>query len=248
MRQLRDTGLVAAVLLLTATAGFAQATWQPTPAPARTAESEEWYRSGEPIPWGDELYYQAGAAVFFNRYQMVRSGSYRGIPLYTDSTQDASGIVYVPAGGGLMQPYERRRTGGLAGTTGNRAPSFPVGIAAEGIVERPTEPSPSPFDGGRTQIVEPVPTTGRSIVEAPRPAPGSVLRPKGINGVWITYDGHQWFATGKAVRLGSDFKEAGQYKGFPVYRREHDDGQIYLPTAQGMVAPYSLRDGTGDRR
>ena len=77
--------------------------------------------------------------MFFNRYQMVRSGSYRGIGLYTDSTQDASGIVYVPVAGGLMQPYERRRTGDLAGTTGNRAPSFPVGIAAEGIAERPVE-------------------------------------------------------------------------------------------------------------
>jgi hypothetical protein len=179
---------------------------------------------------------------------MVRSGSYRGIGLYTDSTQDASGIVYVPAGGGLMQPYERRRTGGLAGTTGNQAPSFPVGIAAEGIAERPVETAPSQSDEERAQIVEAVPTTGRSIVEAPRPAPGSVLRPKGINGVWITYEGHQWFAAGKAVRLNSDFKEAGQYKGFPVYRRGHDDGQIYLPTAQGMVAPYSMRDGTDDRR
>ena len=69
---------------------IAQATWQPTPAPVTTAENEAWYRSGEPIPWGDEVYYQAGAAVFFNRYQMVRSGWHRGIGLYTDSTQDAA--------------------------------------------------------------------------------------------------------------------------------------------------------------
>ena len=76
----------------------AQTTWQPTPAPTTTAENEAWYRSGEPIPYGDTLYYSAGATVFFNRYQMVRSGTYRGIPLYTDSTQDSFGIIYVPIG------------------------------------------------------------------------------------------------------------------------------------------------------
>ena len=38
---------------------------------------------------------------------------------------------------------------------------------------------------------------------SPSPRAGSVVRPKGINGVWITYDGQRWFAAGKAVRLDS---------------------------------------------
>ena len=248
MRHLREISLTIAWLALAPGLAIAQATWQPTPAPVTTAENEAWYRSGEPIPWGDEVYYQAGAAVFFNRYQMVRSGSYRGIGLYTDSTQDAAGIVDVPVAGGLMQPYERRRTGALAGTTGNRAPSFPVGIAAEGITERSVEPTPSRFEDRSLESLQPVPTAGRSIVEAPRPAPGTVVRPKGINGVWITYDGRRWFATGKAVRLDSDFKRTGEYRGFPIYRRGQNDDYIYLPTAEGMVAPYTLRADAGERR
>ena len=96
-----------------------QATWQPTPAPTTTAENEAWYRNAEPIPYGDTLYYQAGATVFFNRYQMVRSGAYRGIPLYTDSTQDPFSIIYVPIGRSDAA-VQRRLTGDLAGTTESR--------------------------------------------------------------------------------------------------------------------------------
>ena len=82
--------------------------------------------------------------------------------------------------------------------------------------------------------------TGRSIVEAPRGTAGSVVRPVGINGVWITYEGQRWFAGGKAVRLDASFSAAGRYHGFPVYRRSADE-RIYLPTAEGMVAPYTRR-------
>ena len=235
-------------LVLTALLAFvpvvasAQATWQPTPAPTTTAENEAWYRSGEPIPYGDTLYYSAGATVFFNRYQMVRSGTYRGIPLYTDSTQDPFGIIYVPIGGGLMQPYERRRTGDLAGTTGNRAPSFPVAIGAEAGAAQPEIASteqvvPEEPSADELAIVS---MAGRSIVEAPRGTAGSVARPVGINGVWITYQGQRWFAGGKAVRLDASFAAAGRYHGYPVYRRSGDE-RVYLPTAEGMVAPYTRR-------
>ena len=234
-------------LVLTALLAFvpvvasAQTTWQPTPAPTTTAENEAWYRNGEPIPYGDTLYYSAGATVFFNRYQMVRSGTYRGIPLYTDSTQDTFGIIYVPIGHGLLQPYERRRTGDLAGTTGNRAPSFPVAIGAEAGAERPEVASlrPVPEETPVDELTG-VGMTGRSIVEAPRGTAGSVARPVGVNGVWITYEGQRWFAGGKAVRLDTSFSAAGRYHGFPVYRRSADE-RIYLPTAEGMVAPYTRR-------
>jgi len=243
VRRVHELVLAAALLACVPAGAVAQATWQPTPAPTTTAENEPWFRNAEPIPWGDTLYYQAGATVFFNRYQMVRSGSYRGIPLYTDTTLDPLGIIYVPIGGGLMQPYERRRTGDLAGTTGNRAPSFPVAIAAEAA----SEPEPVIPEAQATEEVMSeeelmaVATTGRSIAEAPRAAPGSVRRPVGINGVWITYDGQRWFADGKAVRLDSHFfTRSGRYHDFPIYRRSGDD-RLYLPTAEGMVAPYARR-------
>jgi hypothetical protein len=233
--------VLTAVLACVPAMASGQATWQPTPAPTTTAENEAWYRNAEPIPWGDTLYYQAGATVFFNRYQMVRSGAYRGIQLYTDSTQDPFGIIYVPIAGGLMQPYERRRTGDLAGTTGNRAPSFPVAIGAEAAAEQPAIPTTEavpeePSVDGLTAVA----MTGRSIVEAPRGTAGSVARPVGINGVWITYEGQRWFAGGKAVRLDPSFAAAGRYHGFPIYRRSSDE-RIYLPTAEGMVAPYTRR-------
>jgi hypothetical protein len=233
-----------ALILMAAAAGFArtahaQATWQPTPAPAVSAENETWYQQDEPIRWSGEYYYRAGAQVFFNQYQMVSAGSFRGIPLYTDATLDPLGIVYVPIGRGLLQPYERRRNGDLAGTTGNRAPSFPTSIGAEGYVERTDAPVPEPRP---VAIEEPeVALTPRSVVEAPRPSPGTVERPKGINGVWVTYDGRRMFSAGQAVPLDSHFRQIGTYNGFPVYRRDDEQGTIYIPTADGMAAPYSER-------
>lgn len=233
-------GLVLAVAIVgCARAAGAQATWQPTPAPTVSAENEQWYQQDEPIRWSGEYYYRAGAQVFFNQYQMMRAGSYRGVPLFTDATSDPLAIVYVPIGRGLMQPYERRRTGDLAGTTGNRAPSFPTSIGAEGFVERTDRPVPEPR-AVASEAPEPPPAP-RSIVEAPRPAPGTVERPKGINGVWVTYEGRRMFSAGQAVPLGAHFRQIGIYKGFGVYRRDNEKGTIYIQTAGGSAAPYAER-------
>jgi hypothetical protein len=137
-----------------------------------------------------------------------------------------------------MQPYERRRTGALAGTTGSRAPSFPTDIAAEGYAE----PVPVALTAPRPaeEETEVVPETARSIIEAPRP-PAATARPKGINGVWITYEGKRWFSAGKAVPRVTQFQQSGMFQGFPVYRRPDTPDTIYIPTADGMVAPYRIR-------
>jgi hypothetical protein len=66
--------------------------------------------------------------VFFNGNAMVRTGYYNGVPLYADTTVEPYSVILVPVGRGVMQPYERRRRGDLAGTTGSRAPSFPVDV------------------------------------------------------------------------------------------------------------------------
>src|SRR5260370_5765385 len=105
--------LLALALLLTPCAAYAQAVWQPTPPPLVTAENETWYRAGAPIDWNGGLYYPAGAPVAFNPYQMVRVGSYRGLPLYTDATLEPHSIAFVPISGGRLQPAGRPRTGGL---------------------------------------------------------------------------------------------------------------------------------------
>jgi hypothetical protein len=141
--------LVVAAVLFPSAAG-AQVTWQPAAPPLVTAENETWYRAGNAIEWNGELYYPAGAPEAFNRYQMVRSGSYRGIPLYTDTTLEPYSIVFVPIAGGRMQPYERPRTGMLAGSVGSRTSSFPtstateqsgaLGVTAEGFVVQAAAP------------------------------------------------------------------------------------------------------------
>jgi hypothetical protein len=228
------------MLSVSAVPARGQTMWQPTPPPAVTAENEAWFQSGEPIMFLDSYYYRAGAQVFLNRYQMVQTGSYRGIPVYADTTQDPYNVIYVPVGHGLLQPYERRRTGELAGTTGSRAPSFPTSIAAEGYIDRSAPAvTSSPTISEESVVPDVVPMTGRSIAEAPREAPGSVPRPKGINGVWVTVDGKKWFSDGKAVKLDQSFTKAGTYHGFPVYRQDNDRDTIFVPTADGMVAPYS---------
>ena len=229
--------VLAAALVCGAPALASAQMWQPTPPPNVSAENEPWYQVAEPIVFLDAAYYRAGAPVHFNQYQMVRAGAYRGFPIYVDSTLDPYNIIYVPMGHGLLQPYERRRTGSLAGTTGNRAPSFPTSRPGEGY----TESYPSNLTSAPEGLYspEPVATTGRSIVEAPVAAAGTIVRPKGINAVWIDYDSKRWYSAGKAIRVDRAFKEIGSYRGFPVYRRTTDADRIYIPTAEGMAAPYS---------
>src|SRR5258705_10623805 len=119
-------------LLLVAAPAAAQIQSRPTDAPIVTAENEAWYVNGEPIQFAGDLFYQAGADVFFNGNTMVRSGNFNGVPLYTDTTREPYSVVFVPIGRGLMQPYERPRQGNLAGTTASRTPSFPGGAPASG--------------------------------------------------------------------------------------------------------------------
>ena len=88
--------------------------------PIVTAENDSWYRLREPVLFGGQAYYPAGATVFFNGNTMVRTGQYNGVPLYADTTVEPYSVVLVPVGRGLMQPYERPRRGDLAGTTGSR--------------------------------------------------------------------------------------------------------------------------------
>lgn len=150
---MRGRALPFVLLMLLSVPARAQMTWQPTAPPLVTAENEAWYRAGDAIEWNGEFYYPAGTPEAFNRYQMVRTGSYRGIPLYTDATLEPYSIVFVPIAGGRMQPYERPRTGMLAGSAGSRTSSFPtppateqvaaLGVTSEGFVTQ--APAPPTF-------------------------------------------------------------------------------------------------------
>jgi hypothetical protein len=253
---------VMAFLTCVPAALHAQAVWQPAAAPLVTAENAAWFQAADPIEWNGDIYYQAGAVQAFNAYQMVRSGSYRGIPLYTDSTLEPFGIVFVPLAGARMQPYERRRTGMLAGTTGSQAPSLPTDIGAEAATNSIREALAAPVLGRPYEIVtepatvvvttpapvpsvaepQPVGTSGRSVSTAPPRPVTSAIPPTGQNAIWVSFDGRRWDAAGKAIDYdASILDEVGTYRGWTVYTRKGDPTVIYIPSIPGRLAAYRAR-------
>src|SRR5690606_34494293 len=146
--------LLLAAATLAPTAAGAQIVMRAEPVPSVLAGDTEWYRTGEPILHRGAQYYPAGAQTFFDGNLMVLVGEYRGVPLYADPTLETGSLVYVPVSGGLMQPYERLRTGDLAGTSGSRTPSYvpatpssTTGFAPMGTVGRlPSPPLTSATD------------------------------------------------------------------------------------------------------
>jgi hypothetical protein len=259
--------LVAAVLSVVAmvpTNGNAQVYSLPTPAPQITAASAGWQIRGEPVFYAGNFYYPTGPSVFFDGNVMVRTGIYRGVPLYVDATVDPYTIVYVPIGGNVVRPYERPRAGELAGTAGNRAPSFPierdvdlsVASGRTGLVTPPMEAAVEPGvlpEGERA--VAPVATAG-SLVPAPssageaapaeRVAPRrtmmeSIPRPRTNDGIWFDFAGARYYSAGAAVPFWRDrFALVGDYRGFLVYRDIHGPAdEIYVTVVKdGPLAPY----------
>lgn len=261
---MRSRALPFLFVFLAATTLRAQMTWQPTAPPLVTAETSSWFQSGEPITWEGDFYYQAGAQQGFNPYQMVRSGSFRGIPLYTDTTLEPYSIVFVPLAGGRVQPYERRRTGALAGTTGSRAPSLPTAIGAERAVpsEGPQAPAPPTYAPAyestrMTGVAEPEPagTTGRTFAPAPVATSGRVdttpahplstaMPPSGANAIWIEFDGQRWYGAGKSIVYdAAQLNEIGTYRGFTVYALKLDAAKrtIYVTSIPGRLSAYQRR-------
>lgn len=264
-----STQAIAAVLIVFAALALpsAQIANRPAPAPTVSAEQESWYMSGEPITFAGNLYYASGPQVHFNANEMIRSGAYRGVPLYTKTTLEPYSIVFVPISGGLLRPYERRRSGDVAGTVGSTTPSFPVILPAEEKAAEATMPqAPAP-----PTSLEAEPVRGYDIPEpvgdaTPAPTPSAVgtvgpatvaasafrqplqsaRKPQGLNGVFIPYNERNWFSSGAPIAFQpSRFVQIGEYRGFPVYS---DKGQetdtIYVPFARGgttAVSPFSVR-------
>ena len=257
----------ASLLLLTLFSGTpagAQVQSRPTDVPIVTADNESWYVEREPIQFAGDVYYPAGAAVFFGGNRMVRSGHFNGVPLYSDTTVEPYSLVYVPVSRGLMQPYERLRDGALAGTTGSRAPSFPVRVTAtsatapQAAIPPPALPIPigavsayTPEGIPGTSATSGVPraVTTSAIVAAPTlPAPvrtsiGTAVRPQSNDGVWVSYLGEKWVSAGGPVPLTpAEFRRVGSYNGLPVFARQGTvDQVIYLPAREGLIAPYRLK-------
>jgi hypothetical protein len=238
--------LASAVLICAGSTTAAQVNIQPTPAPLVTAENEAWYRMSEPLAFAGSLYYPAGAAIHFLPDEMVRSGFYRGVPLYSRTTIEPYSTIFVPVGGGLMQPYERRRDFDLAGTQASTAPAMaqaaaPPVIGAPVVVDEPLAP-PAAVPVPAQTASHPVGTTGRAAETVPRRP--FRIRPGSANGIYFEFDNARWFSAGLPVSIDvRSLTQVGESHGFPVYAARPGDTTIYVPIARGMdaLAMYSRR-------
>jgi hypothetical protein len=259
MRKHFFPALATVVLALIPIGSAAQIDVRPTPPPTVTADSSPWFERREPIFFAGNWYYPAGPQTHFMSNEMVRSGYYRGVFLYTRTTLEPYSIVYVPLSGGLMQPYERRRTGELAGTVGTTTPSFPVDRTSDnlnedlGVAQAPGPPtgialSPDrvPILGSADGVEARAATTIGRVESRPAGSPTSAAKPTGLNGIYIEFGGRKWFSSGPAVELDvRRFVVIGRYGAFPVYaERDGTRDTIYVPSAASaptLLAPYSLR-------
>ena len=256
----RVPALIVLAVSIVSLPASAQTLVQPTPAPAATAENEPWFVSRAPLVFGGTLYFPAGAQVHFNQNEMVPTGFYGRVPVYVRTTLEPRSVIFVPLTGGLMQPYERRRSGELAGTEGSAAPSFPVENAAEADVNEPRTlraPGP-PIAGAAATMGAAAPMyTATTPASAPARAVGttgtvdairgrslaSASRPEGLNGIFINYASRRWFSSGEAVPFDSaPFRRIGTYGSLAVYSRPDAPETIFIPvseSATGLVVPYS---------
>lgn len=206
--------------------GDAQVYRFPTPPPAVTAASAGWQIRGEPVFYAGGFYYPTVPTVFFDGNVMMRTGVYRGVPLYEDSTRLPYTVVFVPIGRNLMRPYERVEVAppSLA-LEGELLPEYQPPI---GIIGAPVELSPVPE---RRQAAQPL---GLTITSIPPPA--------GNAGIFVEYAGSRWFSAGPAVTFDPiRFRPVGTYHGFTVYAETGGDpDRIFIPAVPGgMLSPYT---------
>src|SRR5688500_7380485 len=102
-------GWVLSVALFLPNVVTAQVFMRPNPYPQVTAANAQWAQLGEPLFHAGAFYYPTGPSVFFDGNVMNRTGTFQGIPLYEDATLEPFSMVYVPIGGNVVRPYERRR-------------------------------------------------------------------------------------------------------------------------------------------
>jgi hypothetical protein len=251
------TCLVALSALLSAPA-HSQIALRPAPAPAITADDAAWYLSREPIVLDGHPYFPTGPVVHFMPHEMARTGWVEGVPLYVRTTREPRSVVYVPIAGGLMRPYERRRDGDLAGTTGSTVPSFPVLLPAAERLDPDPRRAPAPPTGHPVSTIgfvrERLSPVGRmapstDIVPVTPPPAEPVLRtarvPEGLNAIFVDYASTRWFAAGPAVPFDSErVRPVGDYHGFPVFADAGRPDTIYIPVVEGppgLMTPYRAR-------
>jgi hypothetical protein len=162
-------GLFLTVAVLFPKTGSTQVYQFRTPPPEVTAAAADWQVNSEPVLVGGLVYYPTRGFRFFDGQVMAQIGLFDRVPVYADTTLEPYSVLYVPIGRDRMREYERRRDGDLAGTTGSRAPSFPVqSPSGQALRDRPVRGI------GTAGTIEPSPlmdTVSAGVI--PGPAPGS---------------------------------------------------------------------------
>ena len=163
-------GLCLTVAVLLPKTGSAQVSPFRTPPPDVTAAAAEWQVNSEPVLVGGVVYYPTRGFRFFDGQVMVQTGIFDRVPVYADPTLEQFSVLYVPVGRNRMREYERRRDRELAGTTGSRAPSFPVQSPSAQVLRERTVGAV-----GTTGMIEPSPrttelTTDVALETAPAPS------------------------------------------------------------------------------
>lgn len=253
---------VALVALLAPQTSDAQVYLMPESGPPSvTAAREPWQLSGDSIFYKGDFYYPTGPTEFFDGRIMARTGTHDGIPLYENATILPNDIVYVPIGGGLMRPYERRREGWLAGTTGSRSPSFPVEPGATDIGDIEStwvarEQYIARMAAGRAQWewqepvvrVEPpalATAPGRRVTAAPSGVIRAIPQRETTNtGAYFSFDGARYFASGRALPQDVErFTRIGGINNTAVFREiKGDPNTIYIESIPGgLLAPYTRK-------
>jgi hypothetical protein len=226
-----------------ALAGGAQAFQFRSPVPEISAAAAPWQVSSEPIMVQGLLYLPTRDYRMFDGQVMTQIGVYQGVPVYADTTLEPYSMAYVPVGAQRMRTYERVRDRELAGTTGSRAPTFPVrNPSALSPEERP------PVATAGTIVpsaVGPMEAVAAPAAVSPRPTTmESIPRPTGTSGIWLYFNGARYFSAGATVPFSPDrFTLVGQHEGFPVYRDKNGpSGQIWVAVVNGgPLAPYAKR-------
>jgi hypothetical protein len=249
----RPAQLVLLVLSLAVTSpAVAQISMQSTPPPTVTAENESWYVTNDPVVFAGTNYYPAGPSIHFLSNEMVLSGFFRGVPLYTRTTIEPYSIVFVPVAGGLMRPYERRRSGDLVGTTGSSIPSLGVEIPSAFTAAPRIQAAGPPFvetsgivteSPSRTPNVETQPPA--SLSYSGGVSTGELTAPHGkrvgrrpANGVYVEFNNQRWYSSAppKSLDAGT-LRRVGDWHGFPVYTSAATGPSIiYIPVSQGSDA------------
>jgi hypothetical protein len=250
---MRGRALAFVVATLLSTDALAQVVYQPTSTPIVTAEGTTWFLNGEAITWDGGIYAPAGAIRPFDENVMVRSGVFRGIPLYTDSTLQPLSFVFVPLRGGWMQPYERRAfifpQAGQAAGPPSFGPALVLAASAPTtaplpamVVATDTGVAPAPAVTPATPVSGVVGTSGRTPASAPRSVTTAVP-PTGTNAIWLEFDGRRWYAAEDSIDYdAARLNEIGTYRGWTVYAMK-DAGEprtIYIPSRPGVLAAYTL--------